>query len=92
MSEAVPAKKPADYNDNFNLNPLHFRKKRDSKHEFGIEYESVIPSEGEIRLLGNRTKQCEYYRVGVELCHQQMLKEESQTFLPCKKPIDGMWR
>ena len=84
--------KPADYYDKFNLNPLHFKKKRDAKHEFGLEYESIIPSEGEVRLLGNRSRQCKYYNIGVNLCHFEMLKNNSKTFLPCKKPIDAMWR
>ena len=37
-------------------NNLHFKKKKGSKHEFGIELDSIVPSEGEIRLLGNRHK------------------------------------
>jgi hypothetical protein len=56
--------KPADYFDKFNRNPLHWKKKKGSKHEFGIEYEAVIPKDGEVRLLGNRHRQCEYYRIG----------------------------
>ena len=84
--------KPANFYDSFNRNPLHFKKKKDSKHEFGIEYEDIIPKEGEIRLIGNRVRQCEYYRIGVESCHQEMVLNNSDTFLPCKEPIDALWR
>ena len=45
-------------------NTLHFKKRKGSSHEFGHELEKVIPSAGEIRLLGNRHKQCAYYQVG----------------------------
>ena len=48
------------------FNTLHFKKKKNSKHEFGIEVEPIIPSEGEVRLLGNRNKQCLYYQIGKE--------------------------
>ena len=49
-ASSAHASNPADH-------PLHFKKNKNAKHEFGTEYESVIPSEGEIRLLGNRHKQ-----------------------------------
>ena len=42
-------------------NTLHFRKKAGG---LGTELEMIIPSPGEIRLLGNRNKQCAYYQVG----------------------------
>ncbi len=86
------ASKPANFYDKFNRNPLHFKKKKGAKHEFGLEYENITPSEGEIRLLGNRAGQCQYYKIGVEFCHQEMIKNNSETFLPCKEPIDAMWR
>ena len=35
-------------------NTLHFKKKKGSTNEFGIELDAVLPSAGEIRLLGNR--------------------------------------
>ena len=89
--EQPPAFSP-DMWDKFNRNPLHYKKKKGAKNEFGLEYESIIPSEGEIRLLGNRAKQCEYYRYGVEFCHLEMVNNKSETFLPCKEPIDAMYR
>ena len=51
------------------FNNLHFKKKKGTKNEFGIEPDTIIPSEGEIRLLGNRHKQCSYYAIGVDVCH-----------------------
>ena len=41
--------------------PVFYRKKRGAKNEFGQEVEAIIPDEAEIRLLGNRHKQCKYY-------------------------------
>ena len=71
---------------------LHWKKKRGAKHEFGIEVEKITPDAAEIRLLGNRNKQCKYYQIGVELCHVAMIQAKSDNFLACKAPIDGMWR
>ena len=55
---------PPSYFDTFNRNPLHWRKKKGSKHEFGTEYEAILPSEGEIRLLGNRQRYCKNDSIG----------------------------
>ncbi len=52
------------YYDKLTYNPLHFRKKKDGQHDVGLEIEAIIPSAGEIRLLGNRHKQCAYYQIG----------------------------
>jgi hypothetical protein len=46
------------------MNPLHYRVRPNSKQEFGLEYETVVPPEGEVRLLGNRHKDCRYYSLG----------------------------
>ena len=48
-------------------NTLHFKKKKNGNHDLGIEIEGVIPSAGEIRLLGNRHKQCLYYSIGKKI-------------------------
>mmetsp|Transcript_5439 Transcript_5439/g.9177 ORF Transcript_5439/g.9177 Transcript_5439/m.9177 type:complete len:107 (-) Transcript_5439:210-530(-) len=72
--------------------PILFKKKKGAKHLFGVDLDMIVPSEGEVRLLGNRHKQCFYYSVGVDVCHTQMLKDRAGNFLACKVPIDGMWR
>jgi hypothetical protein len=46
------------------IDPINYRIKKDSKHEFGTEYEKIIPSEGEVRLLGNRHRDCRYFSLG----------------------------
>ena len=28
----------------------------------------------------------------MDVCHTQMLKDNSDNFLACKEPIDSMWR
>ena len=61
------------YYDTLQYNPLHYRKKKGGKHEFGVELEAIIPTAEEIRLIGNRNRQCKFYQIGVELCHTQML-------------------
>ena len=43
---------------------LHFKKRKGARHGCGVDVEGVVPSEGEVRLLGNRHKQCAYYRIG----------------------------
>ena len=58
---------PTTFYDKMTYNPLHFKKKKDAKHEFGIEVEPVIPKEGEIRLLGNRHRNCAYYIIGKDI-------------------------
>jgi len=46
------------------FNPLHWKQRDNNKHEFGLEIERVIPTEGEVRLLGNRHRDCRYYSLG----------------------------
>ena len=72
--------------------PIAFKKKRGGKNEFGAEVEAIIPDAAEVRLLGNRHRQCKYYQIGVEVCHTQMLQQGADNFLACKQPIDAMWR
>ena len=64
--------KPINY-DTFVHNPMHFKKKKGGSQEFGIDIEAIIPGAEEIRLLGNRHRNCKYYQIGVEVCHTQML-------------------
>ena len=71
---------------------LHFKKRKGAKHSVGVDIEGIVPSESEVRLLGNKHRQCVYYHIGVDVCHTQMLKDKSDNFLACKQPIDGMWR
>lgn len=49
------------------LDPINYKVKQNSKHEFGIEYEKVLPKEGEVRLLGNRHIDCRYYSLGKKI-------------------------
>ena len=87
----MSAELPKTYFDKLVYNPLHFKKRKGGQHDVGLDIEGVIPSAGEIRLLGNRHRQCAYYRVGVDVCHTQMSKDKAENFLACKEPLDGMW-
>lgn len=78
--------------DKFVYEKLHFKKAKEGKHEFGLSVEAVTPGADEIRLLGNRHKQCRYYSIGVDVCHTAMLSQKADNFLACKEPIDAMWR
>jgi hypothetical protein len=59
-----PLNKEKKYNDTEYFNQLHWRKLPGGKHEFGFQLQRVIPTEGEIRLLANRHRDCRYYTIG----------------------------
>ena len=61
------------YYDKMVYDQMNFKKKAGAKHATGIEIEGIIPSEAEIRLLGNKHRQCRYYSIGVDVCHTSML-------------------
>ena len=68
--------------------------------EFSDEFENVYPSEGEVRLLANRNRECNYYYIGIGQCRRQMMKlagnpensHHSSGFLPCKRLVDAHYR
>ena len=41
--------------ENF-ADPMHFKAKKGAKHQTGIDLDMIVPSAGEVRLLGNRHK------------------------------------
>ena len=43
---------------------LYFKKKKGGKHLTGVDVEMIVPKEGEVRLIGNRHRQCQYYQIG----------------------------
>jgi hypothetical protein len=53
------------YDTEENKDPINYKVRTKSAHEFGIEYEKILPSEGELRLLGNRHRDCRYYSLGI---------------------------
>ena len=50
---------------------LKYKKKKGANHDIGIVPEYIVPSEDEVRFLGNRNKNCEYYKIFGEVCHAQ---------------------
>ena len=82
----------APFYDKMVQDPINWKKKKGSQHEFGCEVERITPGEAEIRYLGNRHRDCKYFQIGVDVCHVKMLQAGSDNFLACKKPIDAMWR
>ena len=56
----------SDYYDKLETNgdPLHFKKRKGGKHLTGVDLDMIVPSASEVRLLGNRNRQCAYYSVG----------------------------
>ena len=67
----APTKK---FYDEMVYEELEFRKQKGADHSVGQVVEAITPTAEEIRLLGNRHKQCEYYRIGVDVCHTAMLQ------------------
>ena len=94
MADYSPTGNPtsASFYDKMVQDPVNWKKKRGATHEFGIDVEKVTPDAAEIRLLGNRHRDCKYYSIGVDVCQWAMLSAGSDNFLACKKPIDAMWR
>lgn len=72
--------------------PVNFKLRDSSLHEFGLEYMQIVPSEGEVRLLGNRHRDCRYYSIGVEMCKQRIVQTNYPDYTPCKLAIDAMYR
>lgn len=68
--------------------------------EFEDEFKGFVPSEGEVRFIANKNKECGYYLQGVEQCRRKMtqLAGESSSefhslgFLPCKRLVDAHYR
>ena len=52
-----------------NFNDVKFKKRKGAKNQFGQELEEIIPKDGEIRMLGNKHRQCLYYNIGTDVCH-----------------------
>ena len=44
--------------------PMHFKKRKGAKHQTGVDVDAVLPSESEVRMIGNRHRQCAYYQIG----------------------------
>lgn len=63
MTEHQAGKAPYYY-DKLVYNSLHYKKKKGGNHDIGLELDGVMPTPGEVRLLGNRHKQCLYYQIG----------------------------
>jgi len=58
---ATGAAANSNFYDKMVQDPIDWKKKRGSKHEFGIDVEKITPDAAEIRLLGNRHRDCKYY-------------------------------
>jgi hypothetical protein len=71
---------------------VNYKLRDSSRHEFGLEYMKVVPSEGEVMLLGNKHRDCRYYSIGVEMCKQRIIQTNYSDFTPCKAAIDAMYR
>ena len=58
---ATGAASEKTFYDKMLQDPISWKKKKGSKHEFGIEVEKITPEAAEIRLIGNRHRDCKYY-------------------------------
>lgn len=73
-------------------NDIEYEKRKDSKDNFGIEIMQKVPSESEVRLLGNRHRECFYYSAGLEFCKKKVVSSMRTDYLACKNVIDAMYR
>jgi hypothetical protein len=89
LNSLNPEKKFADVETEDTIN---YKLRDSSKHEFGLDYMKIVPSEGEVRLLGNRHRDCRYYSLGVEMCKQRIIQTNFSDFTPCKSVVDAMYR
>ena len=67
--------------------------------EFDDEVKGFVPSEGEVRYIANKNKECGYYLVGIEQCRRKIAKISDKSpdlqqfgFLPCKRLVDAHYR
>ena len=72
--------------------PLEYEKLKNGRNEFGIEVIRKVPSEGEVRLLGNRHRECLYYSIGLQQCKRAVIEYNRSSYLPCKDTLDAMFR
>lgn len=84
------SKKYYDNEDSFDS--LDYEKIKGAKHEFGLEMIKKVPSEGEVRLLGNRHRECIYYSIGLQQCKRAIIEYKRSNYLPCKDTLDAMYR
>ncbi len=48
-----------------------------AESEFSQEFTTFTPSEGEVRLIANRNRECQYYYMGIQQCRKKMIKESA---------------
>ncbi len=69
--------------------------------EFEGEFETIHPSEPEVRIVANRNNECAYYYLGIEQCRRRILRLRAENsnhsdvqngFLPCKRLVDAHYR
>ena len=79
-------------NDTSKLDPVFYEPIKKASNEFGADVMLKVPKEGEVRLLGNRHKECLYYTAGVDICKKNINQRLKSSFLPCKETLDAMFR
>jgi hypothetical protein len=62
---------------------MHFKKRKGAKHACGVDIDAIIPSESEVRLLGNRHRQCAYYQIGKSTFSLISLQEWTSAIPKC---------
>ncbi len=78
--------------DKEDYDKINYEKIQNQNQEFGIKTTKVIPSEGEVRLLGNRHFDCKYYSTKLDLCMNKVNNDNRKSFIGCKQHVDSMYR
>jgi hypothetical protein len=68
--------------------------------EFEDTNKTIVPKEGEVRIVANKNKECQYYYEGLDQCRQKIAriggdpsnKYHDYGFLPCKRLVDAHYR
>ena len=61
---------------------VNFKPRKGGNNEFGTDVIKVVPAEGEVRLIGNRHRECLYYAIGLSKCKEKLnLHVDATTIL-----------
>ena len=80
------------YDKSNHYDPVNFKVRKNPNNEFGADVMKIVPLEGELRLLGNRHRDCLYYAIGLSKCKEKVVATRRTNYLSCKDTLDAMFR
>jgi hypothetical protein len=73
------------------LDFINYQINSNSKHEFGIEYKPVIPTEEEVRFLGLKRRECALLVSSLNVMKSYHNKYQSASYKECKPTLDELY-